>query len=587
MKQKKTSKLPKTLTGIAGLDDITRGGLPQKRATLIAGGPGSGKTILALEFLVKGITEYNEHGVFLTFEENANELTTNMVTLSFDLNTLIAKNKLHIEHIEMDRTEILETGQFDLEGLFVRLEHAIDKVGAKRVVLDSLNALFHQLKYDVLRRELNRLCSWLKKKGMTTILTVEAGKKSLTEQGLEEYVADCVMLLSNRVVNQISTRRLRIIKYRGSIHGVNEYPFTISEKGIEVFPIIPEIHDINVSEGRISSGIKSFDEMLGGKGFFQGSSILVSGSAGTGKSSLAASLVNAICKKKDRCLYCAFEESPKQIVRNMRSIDIDLQRYLSSGNLQFYFYRPTLQNLELHLIKIQKIIEEFKPAIVILDPVTNIMSEGINSEIRYMLVKFVDFVKSRQITVLFTAAITLETIKSNASDEGISSMVDTWILLTDIEQNAERNRCLSVLKSRGMKHSAQIREFVITDNGIDLIPVFIADGKILTGSSKMEYSNKEKARHLVHENEIKTNNRVIEYKRKAMGAAVAKLKAMFDSTVAELNKTKDESRIAEEVNNKDKNKLLKLRNKGEAKKQEGTNKKLKLKQKKWNREEKN
>jgi circadian clock protein KaiC len=555
----KIKKIPKTLTGISGLDEITEGGLPKNRITLIAGTAGSGKTILAMEFLVKGATEYNEPGVFISLEESVSELTTNLASLGYNLETLIDKKKLYLEHIEIGHIETVETGQFNLEGLFIRLKRAIDRVGAKRVVLDSLDALFYTIKNEVLRRELNRLFAWLKQSGFTTILTTEAREGAITRNGLEEYIADCVLSLNNRITEQVSTRRLRIVKYRGSIHGVNEYPFTITKNGISVFPVLNETSEVRVSEERISSGILEFDEMLGGKGFFQGSSILVSGSAGTGKSSIAASLINSACVKKMRCLYCSFEENSKQITRNMASIGLRLEAHVKSGRLQFYFQRPTLQNLELHLIKIQKIIETFNPHVVILDPVTNIMSEGINSEIRYQLVKFVDFIKNRHCTILFTAAITLETIKGNASDEGISSMVDTWILLQDLEKNSERNRFLYVLKSRGMKHSSQVREFEITNEGILLIPVFIGGGMILTGSAKEEYENNAKIRHVIIENELKTNKREIERKRRIMEAEVLKLRTQFESTAAELNLEQGEKLVMEKLNEKDRKKLEQFR----------------------------
>lgn len=558
-KAEKNISFTKVSTGIEGLDEITEGGFPRNRTTLIVGGAGCGKTIMAMEFLEKGAVLFNEPGVFMAFEEKTEELETNVASLGYNLKALIAKKKIYLEHIEVDRTEILETGEFDMEGLFVRLDTAINSIGAKRVVLDSLDALFYGLKYQVLRGELKRLFNWLKKKGVTVIITAESGENSLTRQGLEEYVVDCVVALDNRVVNQISTRRLRIVKYRGSVHGNNEYPFTINNQGVSVFPIIAKILDSKLSAERISSGIKGLDEMLSEKGYYQGASILVSGSAGTGKTSIAMSLVNALCKKKERCLYCAFEESPQQIIRNMGSIGLHLEPFIKSKYLQFYFYRPTLQNLELHLIKIQKIVEEYKPGIVVLDPVTNIMSENINSEIRYMLTKFVDFLKDKQITILFTAAITLETIKKNPSDEGISSMVDTWLLMRDIEKNSERNRGIYVLKSRGMKHSNQIREFKITDEGIELLPVFIGNGEVLTGSAKKEFELKEKTKQILSENEIRRNKREIEGKIKIMEAEAASLKAQFEATTDELKNTQDVERIAQKRNEQDTKELMHIR----------------------------
>ncbi len=380
-----------------------------------------------------------------------------------------------MEHIQINPDEIKETGKYDLEGLFVRLDQAINKVNAKRVVLDSLDTLFYSFDFKMLRSEFKRLLSWLKEKNVTAIITSEIGDPFLTREGIEEYVADCVIALDNRITNQISTRRLRIIKYRGSFHGNNEYPFVIDEKGINVFPIISEAYQQKSITSRITTGIKDLDEMLGKKGFYDGSSILISGTAGTGKTSLAASFAYSVYESGKRCLFCAFEEAPNQIIRNMQSIGLNLDQLVKSGLLTFYYSRPTLQNLELHFIAIKKIIDEVKPNVVILDPITNLMTEGPNSDIRSMLTRFVDYLKTKHITVMFTAAITVGSIERNPSDEGISSMVDTWIMVQDVEVDTERTRSLCVIKSRGMFHSNDVRKFNISDKGITLMPVAIGN----------------------------------------------------------------------------------------------------------------
>nr|MBC7612394.1 circadian clock protein KaiC [Pseudopedobacter sp.] len=455
VKKLKQSKFifPKSLTGIQGLDDITNGGLPKNRPTLLLGNTGCGKTIMAMEFLVNGIVLHDEPAVFMAFEENTDELSLNVKSLGYNLEDHVNSNKLYLEHININRNELIETGKYDIEGLFVRLGFAIDKVKAKRIVLDSLDTLFYGLDYKILRSEFRRLFAWLKEKKVSAIITAEIGETFLTRHGLEEYVADCVIVLDNRISNQIATRRLRIVKYRGSIHGNNEYPFIIEEKGITVFPIISEAMEQKISSKRISSGIPKLDEMLDKKGFFVGSSILISGTAGTGKTSIAASFVYSVCKTKKRCLFCAFEEAPNQVIRNMRSIGINLDPMIRSGLLHFYYSRPTLQNLELHFISIKKMILEIKPAVIVLDPITNLMTEEPNSDIRSMLTRFVDYLKLQQITVMFTAAITVGSIERTPSDEGISSMVDTWMMVQDIELNAQRQRSLCVMKSRGMNHS--------------------------------------------------------------------------------------------------------------------------------------
>ena len=564
LNKKKTAsdfKLGKATTGINGLDEITEGGLPKSRPTIICGNTGCGKTLISMEFLVKGARDYNEPGVFMSFEETRDELSVNMRSLQFDLDNLIKNKKIYIEYLEMETSQTVEAGRYDLEGLFVRLQHAITSIGAKRIVLDSIDALFSGLDQNVLRREIKRLFKWLKEKKLTAIITSEVDNGFIAKNGLEQYVADCVIALDNRVVNQTTTRRLRIIKMRGSVHGTNEYPFIIDSNGVSVLPLMSQLANQNFSTNRITSGIKDLDGMLDGKGFFEGSSILVSGSAGTGKTSIAVSLINAICKDKIPGLYCAFEESTSQIVRNMRSIGLNIEPYIKSGVLKVYSARPTIQNLELHLISIQKIIEEFKPKIIVLDPVTNLMTEGINSEIRQMLAHFVDFLKSKNVTTLFTAAITLETIKSNPSDEGISAMMDTWILVRDIEQNSERNRGIYVLKSRGMNHSTQVREFVITDNGISLLPIYIGVDGVLTGSAKLEHTLKEEEYDRLLKNAIKKNENEIERKRAKMQETIALLKMNFESELNALNQTQIERDLREKNQKSNSKEIIELRSK--------------------------
>ena len=482
---------PKSPTGIQGLDEITEGGIPKSRPTLLLGNTGSGKTIMAIEFLINGVEMFDEPAVFMAFEEKRDELLLNVKSMGYKLDKYIDNNKMYIDQVLIDPDEMRENGMYDLEGLFVRLEQAIYKVKAKRVVLDSLDTLFYAYDYKILRSEFIRLLAWLKKMEVTAIITSEVGDLLKTRLGIEEYVADCVISLDNRVTNQISTRRLRIVKYRGSSHGNNEYPFTIDENGISVYPIISIAVQQESSSKRISSGIKSLDEMLGKKGFYEGSSILISGTAGTGKTSLATSFAYNVCKDKSRCLFCAFEEAPNQVIRNMGSIGIDLHPLIKSGLLTFYYSRPTLQNLELHFLAIKKIINEIKPSVVILDPITNLMTEGPNSDIRSMLTRFVDFLKTQKITVMFTAAITVGSIERNPSDEGISSMVDTWMMVQDVEVDTERTRSLCVRKSRGMVHSSQVRIFKISSKGISLLPII---------KQKKETQSESKRRVKEHQN---------------------------------------------------------------------------------------
>lgn len=477
-KVKKTSNtslnIPKAPTGIEGLDVITQGGLPKNRPTLLLGNTGCGKTILGIEFLLHGISMYGEPGVFISFEEKPAELEANVKSFGLAMGKFKTGGKLCVEHISVVPRETTETGKYDIEGLFVRIALAIKSVKAKRIVLDSMDSLFHVLDYRILRSEFRRLLLWLKEQNVTAIITGEVGNAFLTSNGVEEYVADCVILLSNRVVNQITTRRLRVVKYRGSFHGNNEYPFTIDDKGITILPEISPGVDQRSSSKRVLSGIPDLDTLLEKKGFYVGSSVLISGTAGTGKTSIAATFAASICKRRETCLFCAFEEAPNQVIRNMRSIGVLLEPYLAAKHLIFYYARPTLQNLELHFMAIRKIIEEKRPEFVVLDPITNLMTEGPNSDIRSMLTRFVDYLKREQITVMFTAAITVGSIERNPSDEGISSMVDTWIMVQDIEVDANRTRSLCIMKSRGMPHSNEVQRFNITKKGIQLLPIVMA-----------------------------------------------------------------------------------------------------------------
>jgi circadian clock protein KaiC len=466
--RKSNHLLPKSPTGIAGLDEITGGGLPKGRPTLVAGAAGCGKTLFAMEFLVRGATQFDEPGVFMAFEENAEELAENVASLGFDLKELIRQKKMIVDYVRVERTEIEETGEYDLEGLFIRLGHAIDTVGAKRVALDTFEVLFSAIpNHGILRAELHRLFRWLKDKGVTAIVTGERGEGSITRFGLEEYVADCVIVLDHRIVEQISTRRLRIVKYRGSLHGTNEYPFLIGRSGISVLPITSLVLEHAASRERVSSGIPGLDEMLGGQGFYRGSSILITGSAGSGKTSLANSIVEAACRRGERCLYFAFEESPDQIVRNMASIGLNLAPHIRKGLLRIQASRPSLYGLEMHLVMIHDMIREFEPGIVVLDPITDFFSVGSQSEIKATITRIIDFLKAKGIMAVLTSLTSEEQALDN-SMVGISSLIDTWIGVRNIENDGERHRALFILKSRGMAHSSQIRSFQMTDHGIQL-----------------------------------------------------------------------------------------------------------------------
>jgi len=531
--------LAKSPTSIQGLDEITGGGLPKGRTTLVCGGAGCGKTLFAMEFLVRGATLYNEPGVFISFEETELELTANVSSLGFDLDALVSNKKIWLEHISIERGEIEENREYDLKGLFVRIHNAIESMNAKRVVLDTIETLFSSIPtVAVLRTELRRLFSWLKKKGVTAIITAERGDRTnenLTRQGLEEYVSDCVILLDHRVTDQSSIRRLRIVKYRGSPHGTNEYPFLIDEDGFSILPVTSLGLNHIASNERISTGIPRLDTMLSGKGYFRGSTVLVSGTAGTGKTSLAAKFVETACKRDERVLYFAFEESPSQFIRNMSSIGIHLEQWVKKGLLHFHATRPTLHGLEHHLTTSIKLINKIKPQIVVLDPIDAFVIGGNQTEVRIMLLRLVDYLKMNNITAFF-ASLSDAGENQELTDVSISSLIDTWLLLRDIEIGGEHNRGMYILKSRGMDHSNQIREFKLTGHGIELINVYVGPEGVFTGSARLSQEARKDAEQLLRQQEIENRESGLELKRVATEAQIAVLKAQFKAEEVETSK---------------------------------------------------
>ena len=549
-------------TGITGFDDITGGGLPQGRPTLVCGSAGSGKTLFSMEFLLNGATGFNEPGVFISFEENEAELTQNVASLGWDLNELGNQKKIYLDHVFIDRREIEETGEFNLDGLFIRIEAAINTVKAKRIVIDTIEALFGGFTNEaILRAEVRRLFRWIKDKGLTAVITGEQGEKTFTRQGLEEYVSDCVIFLDNRMIDQIATRRLRVVKYRGTFHGTNEYPFLITEKGFSVFPITELGINYPVSTDSISSGIDRLDAMLGKNGFYKGSSILVSGSAGTGKSSLGVSFAAAACRRGERAIYFSFEESPDQILRNMASIGIDLKPFMEQGLLTFHSARATTYGIESHLVMMIDKINSVSPNVVVIDPISNLSSVANLKDVKEMLTRIVDFLKSTGVTALFTD-LSYDHSALEKTEVEISSLVDTWILLRDIELNGERNRGMYILKSRGMHHSNQIREFLITKDGIDLKNVYIGPGGVLTGTARINQENKEKAEALIQHQKIERMRRDLHRRQTALNKQIEELQMAFDSEKDEIEHAISEAENRANVlsSNRDKFSLLRGRN---------------------------
>jgi circadian clock protein KaiC len=520
-------ELPKSATGVAGFDDVLLGGFPAGRPTLICGAAGCGKTLLGVTFLVNGATRFGEPGVFMSFEERAEDLAANVASLGYDLKGLVEAGKLAVDHVRVERSEIEETGQYDLEGLFVRPGFAVDSGGAKRVVLDTIESLFSGFTdLAILRAELRRLFAWIKDRGLTAIITGERGEGVLTRHGLEEYISDCVILLDNRVVDQVTTRRLRIVKYRGSAHGTNEYPFLIDAGGISVLPVTSSGIERPVSDAVISSGVAGLDAMLRNGAFYRGSSILLSGVAGTGKTTIGGHFVNAACARGERCMIFAFEESAGEIIRNLRSIGLDLKQWVDAGLLHFEASRPSLYGLEMHLARMHRDLKRFEPSVVVMDPISAL--RGPDAEVHATMLRMVDLLKGRGITALFTSLRAAGSLH-DGTDQAISSLMDSWIRLLDVEANGERNRVLYVIKSRGTSHSNQMREFHMTDGGIELIDPYIGPDGVLTGAARLSQEAREHAAAEHRRREIAQRGRELARRREALERQIKELRATLEA----------------------------------------------------------
>jgi circadian clock protein KaiC len=519
--------LSKAPTGITGLDEVTMGGLPRGRPTLVCGPAGSGKTLLGMEFLVRGITQFDEAGVFVAFEETREDLVANVASLGFDLARLEADGKLVVDHVNVVAAEVVEAGDWDLEALFIRLGAAIDKVGAKRMVIDTIETLFGAFTDAAkLRSELQRLFLWLKARGVTAVITAERGAGALTRHGIEEYVSDCVIVLDHVVNEESSIRRLRVLKYRGSLHGTNQYPFLIGADGISVQPITSLGLEHGVSTERISTGVDRLDAMLGGAGPYRASSVLVSGTAGTGKSTLAAQFCAAACSRGERAIYFAFEESQDQIIRNMSSVGIDLQRWVEKDLLRFRCVRPSLLGLEGHLAAMQMLVDEFAPSVVVLDPISDLVGVGSPRDVSAMLTRQVDFLKGKGVTALFTSIGTEG--HRDPADHLVATLIDTWLQVRILDGNGEHNRVLSVFKSRGMSHSNQVREFLLTDHGIELADVYVGPHGVLTGSARSAQAAKERSDAEERQEDLQQRQANLQSQRKSVEAQVANLWREFE-----------------------------------------------------------
>ncbi len=551
--------LKKCPTGISGFDEITDGGLPEGRASLVCGSAGSGKTLFAMQFLVNGATRFDEPGVFIAFEENETELVQNVDSLGWDLPDLIEGKKIYLDHVFVEKSEIEETGEFNLDGLFIRIESAVRAVNAKRIAIDTLESLFSGFTNEsILRAEIRRLFRWLKDKGLTAIITGEKGERSFTRSGLEEYVSDCVVFLDHRMIDQVATRRIRVVKYRGTAHGTNEYPFLITENGFSVYPITAVDMNYSVSNERISTGVERLDNMLGGQGFYRGSSILVSGTSGTGKSSLAACFAHAACKRGEHAVYFAFEEAPAQIIRNMGSIGIDLESPLKNGLLTFHSVRSTTLGLETHLSRMLKLVDDIDPSVVVIDPISNLRGVADTRDVKEMLARLIDFLKMKGATVLLTD-LSHSGNPAKYTEVEISSLMDTWILLREIELNGERNRSIYVLKSRGMVHSNQIREFLITGEGIRLKDVYVGPSGVLTGTARINQETADASEAIARNQRIDRLQRDLKRKKDLMENRIKELSDLFEAEKEEIEQAIGESEGRERLLEKEKNTLARMR----------------------------
>jgi circadian clock protein KaiC len=529
--------LAKAPTGIKGLDDVTGGGLPRGRTTLIAGGAGSGKTLLGVEFLVHGALDHGEPGVLLAFEESAADLSANVASLGYDLDRMQADGLLMIDAFRLDRAEVVETGAYDLDGLFIRLGYAVDAIGAKRVVLDSIEVLFAALDNEAtVRAELRRLFRWLKARGLTAVVTGEKGDGLITRHGIEEYVSDCVITLDHRVHEQISTRRLRVVKYRGSVHGTDEFPFLITDRGLVVLPLTSAHLDYDASSERISTGVPRLDHMLGG-GVFRGSSVLVSGEAGTGKTTLAAKMLQTSCERGERALFVSFEESPAQLARNMASVGLDLNRWIDQGLLRLWAARPSAYGLEMHLASLLRLVDDFDPSIVALDAMTSVAQNGVAGDVMSLITREVDLLKSRGITAVMTE---LNRSGEETSDVAVSSLMDTWLLVRNIETNGERNRLLFVRKSRGSAHSNQVREFVVNDTGLELLDVSVGPDGAVLGSARLVVEAESRDAAVRRADDIKRRRDELARRRREVDAQTDALRQALDDEVAEVERLETE-----------------------------------------------
>jgi circadian clock protein KaiC len=544
----KKRNLEKRETFINGLDKILKGGLPKDRVTLVVGVPGSGKTNLALEFLYRGASD-NEPGIFLGFEETKESLRQNAWSFGWNLEALENDNKLSIIEGRLN-PETLVSGKFSLKPLLSIISHKAQEMKAKRLVIDALDVLLQLLEEPfAVRSELHYLNHWLSQQGLTTILTLKPREDGSRLQDFFMSMVDCVIQLDTRVWNQVSTRRLRVVKYRGSDYGRNEFPFFISENGLQTIPI----NSINLKHkpfGRkFSTAISLLDRLLDG-GIYRASCTLIAGEPGTGKTLLTTTIIQEACRRGEKAVYVSFEESDQAIINNVRSAGINLEPYVKSGRLHFITAMPEATGAEEHLLNLMEAVEKVKPQHVVIDAISACARMGGTQAAYEYLMRALNLLKEKGITIILVNQTSGSREQLELSGIGISSMIDTVIFLSYVHGEGETNRTIQVLKSRGSAHSNQVRECLITDDGIEILDAYVGEAGVLTGTARKVQEARDRLNQLRQEALLKSKELELARVKAIMEAEMKRLQAEVESLTTELKALKMEQEISQEERRK-------------------------------------
>ena len=534
-------------TGVKGLDDVLGGGIPQGHAMLLVGKPGTGKSILSMEYLLHGIELHKENGVYISFEESEKQIISNAASFGWKFEEMVKKNKLAISYIDMQPEQMRTVGDYDLSALILRVKGAIKKVNARRVVIDGINNLLSTFDDErIIRSDLLRLIREIKEVNATIFITGERGHDSWSKMGFEEYLADGLMHLDNRTDGNYQTREIQVVKCRGINHYTGKSPFIINSEGMSIRPLITADFDYKVLKSRVSTGIADIDNMLGGKGLYRGSTVYITGPSGAGKTSISSSFANGACSRGERALFLAFEESSDQIIRNMKSIGLSLDKWVNEKLLYFYTARATTNSLEGHLDNIMTMVREVEPTCVVLDPISAFRPIANENETKLMLIRLNDYLRARKITTVFTA-LSSDGEYSEHADVQLSSIADTWIVVRIMDYKGERNNVMQLMKSRGMSHSRQMKEMYFTGNGLKLQNVYQGPEGVLTGAARIGQEKYEKLKEARNVIEIDKNRKKIERKKSLLEASIEALKHEYEEELEALHAAIEE---AEEQNSK-------------------------------------